>query len=60
MVRDKMKLKASNILGQEQIDLLISRGLNLVWFPKELESIYKDQYRNEAGLMSFVIELLLF
>ncbi len=44
-----MKLKASNILGQEQIDLLISRGLNLVWFPKELESIYKDQYRNEAG-----------
>ena len=34
-----MKLKASNILGQEQIDLLISRGLNLVWFPKELESI---------------------
>ncbi|WP_151690483.1 GGDEF domain-containing protein [Acinetobacter junii] len=44
-----MKLKASNILGQEQIDLLISRGLNLVWFPKELESIYKDQYRNEAA-----------
>lgn len=49
MVRDKMKLKASNILGQEQIDLLISRGLNLVWFPKELEVIYRDQYRNEAA-----------
>lgn len=44
-----MKLKASNILGQEQIDLLISRGLNLVWFPKELEVIYRDQYRNEAA-----------
>ena len=44
-----MKLKASNLLGQEQIDLLISRGLNLVWFPKELEVIYKDQYKNEAA-----------
>lgn len=44
-----MKLKASNILGQEQIDLLISRGLNFVWFPKELEMIYQDQYRNEAA-----------
>ena len=44
-----MKLKASNILRQEQIDLLISRGLNLVWFPKELEVIYRDQYRNEAA-----------
>jgi diguanylate cyclase (GGDEF)-like protein len=48
-MRDKMKLKASNLLGQEQIDLLISRGLNLVWFPKELEVIYKDQYKNEAA-----------
>ena len=44
-----MKLKASNLLGQEQIDLLISRGLNLVWFPKELEVIYKNQYKNEAA-----------
>jgi diguanylate cyclase (GGDEF)-like protein len=44
-----MKLKASNLLGQEQIDLLIARGLNLVWFPKELENIYKDQYRAEAA-----------
>ena len=49
MVRNKMKLKASNLLGQEQIDLLISRGLNLVWFPKELEVIYKNQYKNEAA-----------
>jgi diguanylate cyclase (GGDEF)-like protein len=48
-MRDNMKLKASNLLGQEQIDLLISRGLNLVWFPKELEVIYKDQYKNEAA-----------
>ncbi|MEG2883494.1 MAG: GGDEF domain-containing protein, partial [Acinetobacter sp.] len=38
-----------NLLGQEQIDLLISRGLNLVWFPRELENIYKDQYRAEAA-----------
>ena len=44
-----MKLKASNLLGQEQIDLLISRGLNLVWFPKELEVVYKNQYKNEAA-----------
>ena len=44
-----MKLKASNLLGQEQIDLLISRGLNLVWFPKELEVVYKNQYKNEAS-----------
>ncbi|OTG63537.1 GGDEF domain-containing protein [Acinetobacter sp. ANC 4470] len=44
-----MKLKASNLLGQEQIDLLISRGLNLVWFPKKLEAIYKNQYKNEAA-----------
>ncbi|MCY1161750.1 diguanylate cyclase (GGDEF) domain protein [compost metagenome] len=49
MVRNKMKLKASNLLGQEQIDLLISRGLNLVWFPKELEVVYKNQYKNEAA-----------
>ena len=49
VVRDKMKLKASNLLGQEQIDLLISRGLNLVWFPKELEVVYKNQYKNEAA-----------
>ncbi|OTG93640.1 GGDEF domain-containing protein [Acinetobacter sp. ANC 4654] len=44
-----MKLKASNLLGQEQIDLLISSGLNLVWFPKELEVVYKNQYKNEAA-----------
>ena len=44
-----MKLKASNLLGQGQIDLLISRGLNLVWFPKELEVVYKNQYKNEAA-----------
>lgn len=44
-----MKLKASNLLGQKQIDLLISRGLNLVWFPKELEVVYKNQYKNEAS-----------
>ncbi len=30
-----MKLQGSNILGQEQIDLLTTRGLNFVWFPKQ-------------------------
>ena len=29
--------------------MLISRGLNLVWFPKELEVVYKNQYKNEAA-----------
>lgn len=33
-----MKLQGSNILGQEQIDLLTTRGLNFVWFPKQLET----------------------
>ena len=44
-----MKLKASTLLRLKQNDLLISRGLNLVQFPKELETIYKDQYRNGAA-----------
>mgnify|MGYP000676822966 FL=1 len=38
-----------SILFETPPDLLISRGLNLVWFPKELEVIYRDQYRNEAA-----------
>ncbi|MCA4397538.1 GGDEF domain-containing protein [Acinetobacter baumannii] len=41
-----MKLQGSNILGQEQIDLLTTRGLNFVWFPKQLETIYRFQYQN--------------
>ncbi|MFM6906518.1 MAG: GGDEF domain-containing protein, partial [Acinetobacter tjernbergiae] len=44
-----MKLKASHLLKPEQNDLLGSRGLNLVKFPKELEAIYKDQYRSGAA-----------
>ncbi|MDT8046235.1 GGDEF domain-containing protein [Acinetobacter baumannii] len=44
-----MKLQRSNILGQEQIDLLTTRGLNFVWFPKQLETIYRFQYQNGAA-----------
>ncbi|EPJ9057000.1 GGDEF domain-containing protein, partial [Acinetobacter baumannii] len=43
------KLQGSNILGQEQIDLLTTRGLNFVWFPKQLETIYRFQYQNGAA-----------
>ncbi|EPU1137237.1 TPA: GGDEF domain-containing protein, partial [Acinetobacter baumannii] len=41
--------QGSNILGQEQIDLLTTRGLNFVWFPKQLETIYRFQYQNGAA-----------
>ncbi|OXS73672.1 GGDEF domain-containing protein [Acinetobacter baumannii] len=44
-----MKFQGSNILGQEQIDLLTTRGLNFVWFPKQLETIYRFQYHNGAA-----------
>ncbi|ELY4238075.1 GGDEF domain-containing protein [Acinetobacter baumannii] len=44
-----MKLQGSNILEQEQIDLLTTRGLNFVWFPKQLETIYRFQYQNGAA-----------
>ncbi len=44
-----MKLQGSNILGQEQIDLLTTSGLNFVWFPKQLETIYRFQYQNGAA-----------
>lgn len=44
-----MKLQGSNILGQEQIDLLTTRGLNFVWFSKQLETIYRFQYQNGAA-----------
>ena len=36
-------------MGQEQIDLLTTRGLNVVWFPKQLEKIYRFQYQNGAA-----------
>ncbi|ETR95119.1 diguanylate cyclase domain protein [Acinetobacter lactucae] len=36
-------------MGQEQIDLLTTRGLNFVWFPKRLETIYRFQYQNGAA-----------
>lgn len=44
-----MKLQGSNILNQEQIDLLISRGLNFVWFPQQLETLYREQYKQAAA-----------
>ncbi|KQC94719.1 GGDEF domain-containing protein [Acinetobacter soli] len=44
-----MKLQGSNILSQEQIDILLSRGLNFVWFPKTLEQVYRTQYRQAAA-----------
>ncbi|NUF17221.1 GGDEF domain-containing protein [Acinetobacter lactucae] len=44
-----MKLQGSNILGREQIDLLTTRGLNFVWFPKQLETIYRFQYQDGAA-----------
>jgi diguanylate cyclase (GGDEF)-like protein len=44
-----MKLQGSNILGQKQIDLLTTRGLNFVWFPKQLETLYRFQYQNGAA-----------
>ncbi len=31
------------------IDLLTTRGLNFVWFPKQLETIYRFQYQNGAA-----------
>lgn len=49
-IKNRMKLEASTLFKQEQIDLLIARGLNLVRFPKGLETIYKNLYRNGAAL----------
>ncbi|TPS96301.1 GGDEF domain-containing protein [Acinetobacter baumannii] len=31
------------------MDLLTTRGLNFVWFPKQLETIYRFQYQNGAA-----------
>lgn len=44
-----MKLQGSSILNQPDIDRLITRGLNYVWFPKKLESIYRQQYQDGAA-----------
>ncbi|MBJ9984932.1 GGDEF domain-containing protein [Acinetobacter sp. S40] len=44
-----MRLHGSNILTREQIDQLIARGLNVVWFPKQLETSYREQYQTEAA-----------
>ncbi|MPW44926.1 GGDEF domain-containing protein [Acinetobacter guerrae] len=44
-----MRLHGSNILTREQIDHLIARGLNIVWFPRQLETAYRKQYQIEAA-----------
>ena len=45
-----MKLEGSKLLNRDEIQALISRGLNYVLFSKTLERIYKKQYQNEAAL----------
>lgn len=44
-----MKLTGSNIISREKISALIHRGLNYVHFTHELESIYRQQYCEEAA-----------
>jgi len=45
-----MKLEGSKLLSRSEIQALISKGLNYVYFSKKLEAIYKQQYQNEAAL----------
>jgi diguanylate cyclase (GGDEF)-like protein len=45
-----MKLEGSKLLNRNEIQALISRGLNYVHFSKKLEPIYKKQYQHEAAL----------
>lgn len=45
-----MKLEGSKLLSRSEIQALISKGLNYVYFPGKLEAIYKQQYQNEAAL----------
>ena len=42
-----MKLEGSKLLNRDEIQALISRGLNYVLFSKTLERIYKKQYQND-------------
>lgn len=44
-----MKLTGSNIISREKISALIHRWLNYVHFTHELESIYRQQYCEEAA-----------
>ncbi|OTG91569.1 GGDEF domain-containing protein [Acinetobacter sp. ANC 3813] len=45
-----MKLEGSKLLSRNEIQALISRGLNYVYFSKTLEPVYKRQYQHEAAL----------
>ncbi len=44
-----MKLGGSVIFTRDQISALTSRGLALLYFPPVLETIYQQQYRQEAA-----------
>lgn len=44
-----MKLKGSKVLNVDEIQALIGRGLNYVYFSAALEPIYRQQYREEAA-----------
>src|SRR5574343_463585 len=61
-----MRLQGSNILSRKQVDLLKKTRLNFVWFPKDFERIYQQQYRQEAayefryrGMIIFILYLYL-
>lgn len=44
-----MKLQGSNLLERKEIQKLLGKGLNFVWFPPRLEKDYRFQYQNEAA-----------
>ncbi|RYY79906.1 MAG: GGDEF domain-containing protein [Moraxellaceae bacterium] len=44
-----MKLQGSNLLERKEIQKLLGKGLNFVWFPARLEKDYRFQYQNEAA-----------
>ncbi|OTG82686.1 GGDEF domain-containing protein [Acinetobacter sp. ANC 5054] len=61
-----MKLKGSRLLSRQEIDNLIRNKLNRVYFTKNLEPIYRQQYQNEAayefrfrGIIIFILYALL-
>ncbi|TEU30686.1 diguanylate cyclase [Alkanindiges illinoisensis] len=44
-----MKLQGSNLLERKEIQKLLGKDLNFVWFPAKLEKDYRFQYQNEAA-----------
>lgn len=44
-----MKLQGSNLLERKEIQKLLGKDLNFVWFPATLEKDYRFQYQNEAA-----------